>query len=68
MPTQEEFMEHTRKSMSTMPEHDRQMAAKLERITEDPEAYYAAARKAAYRYEMRRALMPWRKRNARPDW
>lgn len=40
-------MEHTRKSSSTMTEHDRQMAAKLERITKDPEAYYVAARKAA---------------------
>ncbi|WP_240371948.1 hypothetical protein [Brevibacterium zhoupengii] len=54
-------MEHTKKSTSTMTEHDRQMAAKLERIISDPEGYYATARKAAYRDELRRALMPWRK-------
>ena len=65
MLTQEELMEHTRKPTSTMTEHDRQMAAKLERITRDPEAYYAAARKAAYRDELRRALVPWRKNHPR---
>lgn len=32
-------MAHTRKTTSTMTEHDRQMATKLERITADPEAY-----------------------------
>lgn len=50
-----------------MTEHDWQMAAKLERITNDPEAYYATARKAAYRDEMGRARMPWRKRHPRLD-
>lgn len=58
-------MELTRKPTSTMTEHDRQMATKLERITTDPEAYYEAARKAAYREELRRALLPWRKTRAR---
>lgn len=61
-------MEHPKKPPSTMTEHERRMAAKLKRIIRDPEAYYAAARKAAYRDEMRRALMPWRKRHGRPDW
>lgn len=54
-------METTNTSTSTTTEHDRKMAGKLERITKDPEAYYAEARKAAYRDELRRALMPWRK-------
>ena len=58
-------MEHTRKSTSTMTEHERQMATKLERITRDPEGYYATARKAAYRDELRRALMPWQKHRPR---
>ncbi|WP_193117361.1 hypothetical protein [Brachybacterium tyrofermentans] len=58
-------MEHTRKSTSTMTEHEREMAAKLERIITDPEGYYATARKAAYRDELRRALMPWRKSHPR---
>lgn len=58
-------MEHTTTPMSTMAEHDRQMAAKLERIKQDPEAYYAAARKDAYRDEARRALLPWWKNRPR---
>lgn len=48
-------------TVSRMTKHDQEMAEKLERIIRDPEAYYAAARKVAYRDEMRRALMPWRK-------
>lgn len=58
-------MEHTRKSTSTMTEHDQRMAAKLELIIKDPEGYYAAARRAAYRDELRRALMPWQKHRPR---
>lgn len=60
-------MEHARKPMSTMTEHERQMATKLECITRDPEAYYATARKAAYRDELRRALMPWQKNRPREE-
>lgn len=58
-------MEHTRKSTSTMTEHERQMASKLERITSDPEGYYATARKAVYREELRRAFMPWQRHRPR---
>ena len=59
-------MEHTTHTTSTQTEHDQKMAVKLERITADPEAYYAEARKAAYRDELRRALMPWRKPRSYP--
>ena len=38
------------------------MERKLEAIERDPVTYYARARKAAYRDEMRKALMPWRAR------
>jgi len=38
------------------------MEQKLEQIERDPVTYYARARKAAYREEMRKALMPWRDR------
>lgn len=59
-------MEHTKSTATKMTEHDREMAEKLERIVEDPEAYYAEARRVAYRDEFRRALMPWRKPHSRP--
>lgn len=39
---------------------DELMEQKLEQIERDPVAYYARARKAAYREEMRKALIPWR--------
>lgn len=38
------------------------MERKLEQIERDPVTYYANARKAAYRDELRKALMPWRDR------
>lgn len=38
------------------------MEQKLEQIERDPVTYYARARKAAYRDEIRKALMPWRDR------
>ncbi|MGO3503011.1 MAG: hypothetical protein ACTIN5_08300 [Brachybacterium tyrofermentans] len=60
-------MEHNRKSTSTMTDHERQMATKLERIIRDPEAYYATARKTADRDELRRALMPWQKNRPRKE-
>lgn len=39
---------------------DELMERKLEQIERDPVAYYARARKAAYREEIRKALIPWR--------
>lgn len=41
---------------------DELMEQKLEQIERDPVGYYARARKAAYRDEMRKALIPWRDR------
>ncbi len=38
------------------------MERKLEQIERDPVTYYARAREAAYREEMRKALRPWRAR------
>ncbi len=59
-------MQHSQSTRSTMTEYDRQMAEKRERIVEDPEAYYAAAHKAAYTEEWRRVLRPWTKNRPRP--
>lgn len=54
-------MDNTAPATSSATEYDLVMAKKLERIKRDPEAYYAEARKGAYRDELRRALMPWSK-------
>lgn len=54
-------MEHIELGSTDMTERDREMFTKLERIKEDPETYFARARKLALREEARRALMPWLK-------
>lgn len=41
------------------------MEEKLKQIERDPVAYYARVREAAYRDELRKALLPWTNRRRR---